>query len=243
VSADILVYALVAAGLVFWLRSILGTRHGDERERENPLARAKLDPHPDNMNPLAEEARDMTAEDRIRELAATQKGKVFIEGEKAERGLMDIAHSDREFDVNFFLDGCQEAFAMIVESFAAGDREALKELLGPAVYSAFEGAITQREARNEKQETQIRAIRKAEVIEARMSGRMAYITVRFIAEETSVTKDSNGNIVDGHEGRITSMRDVWTFSRDVKSRDPRWMVIETRGDFEDDNKILPNTVL
>ena len=37
-SADILLYALVAAGLVFWLRNILGTRHGDERQRSNPFS-------------------------------------------------------------------------------------------------------------------------------------------------------------------------------------------------------------
>lgn len=242
-SADILVYALVAAGLVFWLRNILGTRNGEERERENPLARAKLEPHPDNMNPLSDEDRVMTAEERIRKLASEPGAKVSIDGEKAERGLLDIAYSDREFDVNFFLDGCQEAFVMIVEAFAAGDRETLKELLGPAVYGAFESAITAREGRGEKQETQIRAIRKADITEARMSGKMAYVTVKFHAEEVSVTKDSSGNIVDGHPERVTAMRDVWTFSRDVKSRDPRWMVIETRGDFEDDNKILPNTVL
>ena len=62
------------------------------------------------------------------------------------------------------MDGAQEAFAIIVEAFAAGDRETLKDLLGPAVYHAFEAAITAREGRGEKQETQIRAIRKAEAI-------------------------------------------------------------------------------
>ena len=70
----------------------------------------------------------------------------------------------------------------------------------------------------------------------------ANITVRFTADEVSVTRDSAGEIIDGHPEKLTAMRDVWTFSRDTKSRDPRWLVIETRGDFEDDNKILPNTI-
>lgn len=239
-SADLLVYALVAAGLVFWLRNILGTRHGDERQRENPLARAHLEPNPDNANPFADEEREITGEDRVKKLAAEEGGKVSITD--AEIGLVGIARADREFDIGFFMDGAQEAFAMIVEAFAAGDRETLKDLLGPAVYHAFEAAITAREGRGEKQDTQIRAIRKAEAIEARVDGRKAIITVRFTADEVSVTRNSVGEIIDGHPEKLTAMRDVWTFSRDTKSRDPRWLVTETRGDFEDDNKILPNTI-
>jgi predicted lipid-binding transport protein (Tim44 family) len=238
VSADLIVYALVAAGLVFWLRSILGTRSDDDPQ-PGAMARVPLEPNPDNMNPFADEAREITAEERIKKLAAETEGKVLIT--EAEAGLVAIARADREFDVKFFMDGAQEAFAMIVESFAAGDRETLKDLLGAAVYNAFEGAIKAREGRGEKQETQIRAIRKAEAIEARLSGRTAYITVRFTADEMSVTKNSLGEIIDGNPERTSAMRDVWTFSRDIKSRDPRWMVIETRGDFEDDNKIIPNT--
>ena len=242
-TADLLVYALVAAGLVFWLRSILGTRHGDERQRENPLTRPPLEANPDNMNPFAEEEREMTGEDRVKKLAADSGGKISIDGATVEAGLIDIARADREFDVGFFMDGAQEAFAIIVEAFAAGDRETLKDLLGPAVYHAFEAAITAREQRGEKQETQIRAIRKAEAIEAGVSARSkANITVRFTADEVSVTRNSAGEIIDGHPEKLTAMRDVWTFSRDTKSRDPRWLVIETRGDFEDDNKILPNTI-
>ncbi len=241
-SADLIVYALVAAGLVFWLRSILGTRHGEERQRDNPLLREKTDGAGDSAAVSLDGEREMTAEERVRKLAEIKEGKVTIENKNAEAGLVDIARADREFDVNFFMTGAQDAFVIIVESFAAGDRETLKELLGSSVYNAFEGAITAREGRNEKQETQIRAIRKAEAIEARVSGRTVYVTIRFTAEETSVTRDISGEIVEGNPERVTAMKDIWTFSRDLKSRDPRWVVMETRGDFEDDNKILPNAI-
>lgn len=239
---DLIVYALVAAGLVFWLRTILGTRHGDERQRDNPFTASSLDRAPDAANPLVGEAAAMTSEERVQKLAGEAASKISIENKGAESGLIDIARADREFDIDFFMDGAQEAFALIVESFAAGDRDTLKSLLGASVYNAFESAITEREKRGEKQDTQIRAIRKAEAIEARVSGRTAYITVRFTAEEVSVTRDAAGEIVDGHPERVSAMRDVWIFSRDLKSRDPRWLVVETRGDFEDDNKIIPNTI-
>jgi len=70
---------------------------------------------------------------------------------------------------------------------------------------------------------------------------MALITVRFWADERTVTKDENQNIISGHPDKTTVMRDVWTFSRDVKSRDPRWLVVETREDGIEDNETIPNT--
>lgn len=231
--ADLIVYALVAAGLVFWLRNILGTRNGEEKPVESPLLRE---------NRQATPAPEINGEDLINQLAARKDGKASIEGAAAQNGLIEISKFDRAFDINFFVDGAQEAFAIVVESFAAGDRATLKDLLSENVYRPFEEAIGAREQRGDKQATQIRAIRKAEVIEARLSGRTAFITMRFTADEVSVTRNAGGEIIDGHPDKATQMRDVWVFSRDLRSRDPRWLVVETRGDFEDDNKILPNTV-
>ena len=164
-----------------------------------------------------------------------------IDNKTAEMGLLDILKTDKNFDIDFFLDGAKDAFVMIVEAFAEGDREMLKELLAPEVYKAFEGAISDREARNESQITDIHAIRKADVIAARTEDKKAFITVKFVADETSVTRDKNDVVTHGHPERITQMKDIWTFGRSMKSKDPSWLVYETRGDFEDDNDILPNT--
>ncbi|MGB4057394.1 MAG: Tim44/TimA family putative adaptor protein [Alphaproteobacteria bacterium] len=232
-TADLIVYALVAAGLVFWLRSILGTRHGEERQREVIIPKEQSDG-------IAAVGEPVAIEDRIKSIIENTTSKVAID-KAAESGLVDISHADREFDIDFFIQGAQDAFAMIVESFAAGDRASLKDLLGDSVYAAFEGAITEREKRREKQQTQIRAIRKAEIVEAMLRGRMASITLRFTADEVSVTRDEAGAVIDGHPEKLTVVRDVWTFMRDIKSRDPRWMVVETRGDFEGDNNYIPNT--
>ena len=130
---------------------------------------------------------------------------------------------------------------MVVETFAEGDREALDDLLGDKVYKAFDQAIAAREAEGNTQSTEIHAISQAKIIEAQMDGKTARVTIRFEADQTSTTYDKDEKLIAGHPDRTTKMVDIWTFSRDVKSKDPRWMVIETRGDFEDDNDLIPDT--
>lgn len=240
--ADIIIYALVAAGLVFWLRNVLGTRHGEERDRSNPY----LSPA-ENTSPAARDnpavpaaAPEQGAEEKIAMLGRA-RGQVFsVENKTAENGLLDILRADRNFDAGFFLEGAQEAFVMIVEAFAKGDHETLKDLLSEDVCRAFEGAIAERQQRGETQVTDIHSIRRAEILEAGIRDKTARITVRFTADETSVTRDAEGQILSGHPDRVSEMRDIWTFARDVKSRDPRWLVVETRGDFEEDNDLIPN---
>lgn len=238
--ADLFVYALVAAGLVFWLRNILGTRHGDERQRPG------LSPVKDMVDKRTsgseeDDGPEIRPENRIRALFEDQKGVCAIENKTAEKNLLEILKADKRFDIDFFFEGAQDAFAIIVEAFADGDSETLKDLLAPSVYKAFEAEIKAREARGETQDTEIHAIEKAEITEARRHEGTAYITLRFVAEETSVTRDKNGEIIAGHPDRTTAMRDIWVFGRNLKSRDPRWLVYETRGDFEGDNDIIPDT--
>ncbi len=236
--ADLIVYALVAAGLVFWLRSILGTRHGEER----PRSEAFMSGDAQDVNVIIDQISEiLTKEDEIRELAKTPHKNYAIDNKNAESGLIDISRADKGFDVHVFLQGAQDAFVMIVESFAEGDRTVLRDLLGDEVYGAFEGAITEREKQNHTQTTDIHAIRNAEVIAARLEDKTAMVTIRFTAEESSVTKDKDGKIISGNADKISEMKDIWTFNRNVKSKDPSWLVVETRGGFDDDNEFIPDS--
>ncbi|MCB1651668.1 MAG: Tim44 domain-containing protein [Alphaproteobacteria bacterium] len=239
--ADLIIYALVAAGLVFWLRSVLGTRHGEERERPSPFLAGEGEDGRTDGDQSALAAGPMSMEDEIAALASEPRGPFAIENKTAEMGLIEIARADKSFDIGFFLQAAQDAFVIIVESFAEGDRETLHDLLGDDVYQAFEGAITAREAEKHTQVTDVHAIRRTEVTAARMEGRSAVITVKFEAEETSVVRDMDGHVITGDPDRTAKVKDMWTFSRDIKSKDPSWLVIETRSGFEDDHELIPNT--
>lgn len=233
-----MIYALIAAGLIFWLRSILGTR--DEDEPPQPKVRLEIDNSGKIINlDAAEKESDKSA--LVTELAENSKGNMSIADRVTEEAVIEIAKIDREFDVYQFLQASQDAFVFIVESFADGDRETLKDLLGAEVYDAFDGAITAREKAGETMMAEIQAIEKSEICEARLEGKTAFVTVRFWAEEVTSTKDEDGNIVSGHPDKPIKMRDVWTFTRDLKSRDPRWFVVETREDGEGDSENIPNT--
>lgn len=236
---DLIIYALVTAGLIFWLRTILGTRNGEERDRSTPFLKADPDAVKNNVVSLNDKVD--AAENKISELVRSPKNGMSIDNKTAENGLLAIAQIDRSFDIIKFLFAAQDAFVFIVESFAEGDRETLSDLLAPEVYTAFEGAISQREKDGHTMKTEIVAIKQSVVAEAKLDGKTALVSVRFFAEETSCTKDQNGEVVFGHPEKITQMRDLWTFSRDLRSRDPRWMLVATREDGADDNLIVPNT--
>lgn len=241
-QADLIIYALVAAGLVFWLRSVLGTRHGDERERPNPFTQAPVEkPATDVAKPVPIDQLGITDATPKMDLPRN----VSFGNEAAEQGVYDIFRIDREFDLVNFTQAAQDAFVIIVEAFAEGDHDTLKNLLEPQVYAAFEGALKQREANGEKISTEIHAVRKVELLTACIDGKTAYITIRFIADETCVVRDSAGLILSGDPDRITEMNDIWTFSHVLKGRDPRWLVHETRdGDIQEEHRTpVPDVVV
>lgn len=241
--ADLFVYALVAAGLIFWLRNIMGTSHEDEPKRPGNLAGEPAKGGPPSLGDSNFVADDVPASqsDRIADLAKNPTNILAIDNKTAENGLIEIADRDRSFDIDVFLEGAQDAFVMIVEGFAKGDRELLESLLGEDVFNAFNAAIDEREKIENIQETEIHAVRNAEVIEAKLDYNKALVTIRFKADETSVTRDKTGKIIEGDPDKTTEMHDIWTFGRDIKSRDPRWFVFETRGDFDGDNDLIPDT--
>ena len=237
-DTTLILYALVAAGLVFWLKSILGTRSGEERERPNPFTapppeakgrRDALEPavHDDMVTLPAGDQSPMPALPR----------NVTLSGDDVERGISEIARADRTFDISRFIGNVQDAFVMIVEAFAAGDRETLRDLLEPPVYGAFDKAIQEREAAGQVLSTEIHAVRKIEFLKATADQRETVISIRFVADETCVARDRDGKILSGDPDRITEMNDIWTFVRPLKSRDPIWLLRETRdGDVKEEHK-------
>ena len=151
----------------------------------------------------------------------------FSVEEAVAAGLDAIARDDRTFDAKEFIIGAGKAYEMIVVAFAAGDRRTLKNLLSREVYDGFEAAIRDRESKGEKAETRFVSIDRADIIGAELRARTAQVTVRFVSQLISVTRDRNGNVIDGSPEKVTDVTDVWTFARDVTSRDPNWKLVAT----------------
>jgi predicted lipid-binding transport protein (Tim44 family) len=95
------------------------------------------------------------------------------------------------------------------------------------VYDGFESAIREREAQNYRAETRFVSIDTCEIIGAELRAKTAQITLRFVSQLISVTRDRSGKVVDGNPEKVTEVTDVWTFARDVSSRDPNWKLVAT----------------
>lgn len=224
---DVLLIAGIAAFLVYRLYSVLGTRNGEERERQNPFVQQPKSPGGDmaaapTLSPASQQTVvPLAGMDQLVDRDANQDGRI-------ETGLSEIAAEDPYFEINSFMQGARAAFEMVVMAYSRGDLDTLKSLLSPKLYSDFEAGVKAREAAGHTNEVSIQRMKSARIVEAHLGGTMAYVTVDFDVEETSVTRDSSGNIVDGDPDKIFSVEDVWTFTRDVRASDPNWILIETR---------------
>ena len=148
-------------------------------------------------------------------------------GSAVAAGLDAIVAADADFDPQHFLTGARAAYEMIVNAYAEGDRRTLKNLLSREVYDGFDAAIAEREKRGETVESRFVSIDSADIAGAEMRGRSAQVTVRFVSQLVSVTRDKQGNVVDGNADKVSEVTDVWTFARDVGSRDPNWKLVAT----------------
>ena len=149
------------------------------------------------------------------------------EGTTLNESLRAIAKADHAFDPDSFLNGAKMAYEMIVTAFAEGDRKTLKPLLSREVYDGFVSAIDDRESRQEKIEFRFVGIDKAEITEAALRDASAQITIRFLSKLISATHDKAGQVIDGDPIHVGDVTDIWTFSRDVTSRDPNWKLVAT----------------
>lgn len=232
------IYTIIFLGLAVFifirLRSVLGQRTGRERPPYDPYSRRDAANAPANgadkvVNfPERKVEPAATAEPvEPSEPAPARWSGVAEVGSAVANGLDAIAAQERGFDAKHFLDGARSAYEMIVVAFAQGDRATLKDLLAKDVFEGFAAAIAEREAQGEKMETRFVGIQKAEITEASVRGRTAQVTVRFLSQLISVTRDKAGTVVDGDAEQVVDVTDVWTFSRDLGARDPNWKLVAT----------------
>jgi predicted lipid-binding transport protein (Tim44 family) len=223
-----IIFLALAVFIFLRLRSVLGQRTGRERPPYDPYsARDAMRPSPgDKVVALPGRAPDTQKSSEPAEPVDRWKG-VAEPGSALAAGLDAIAREDKTFDPKHFVTGARAAYDMIVTAYAAGDRRQLKNLLGKDVYDGFDAAIKDRETRGETVETRFVSIDGATLIGAEARGKTAQVTVRFQSQLVSVTRDKAGNVIDGNPDKVTDVTDVWTFARDVSSRDPNWKLVAT----------------
>jgi predicted lipid-binding transport protein (Tim44 family) len=219
-----IIFLALAVFIFLRLRSVLGQRTGRERPPYDPYSARDAVRGATNDNIVTLPGR--SAADAAQKPAERWKG-IAEPGSTVAAGLDTIAGEDKAFDVKHFVTGARAAYEMIVLAYAEGDRRTLKNLLSREVYEGFETAIRERESKGETVETRFVAIDKSDITAAELRGRMAQITLRFVSQLISVTRDKSEKVIEGNPERVTDVTDVWTFAHDLSSRDPNWKLVAT----------------
>jgi predicted lipid-binding transport protein (Tim44 family) len=212
----IVILALVALFIGLRLYSVLGERTGHEQPILKPAdpeqAEARVEPRAatrPSASPAATDPDDMaylpTAGPAIRALLA----------------------SDPSFDVARFLEGSKAAYRLILEAFWKGDLEAMRAYVDNHVFETFSSAVEQRSKDGLVLDNRLVAIEQALVAGAELDGSVALVTVRIEADIAAVTRNAAGEVVAGSLSDAIQTRDRWTFRRDIASRDPNWLLVET----------------
>ncbi|MBB4304295.1 putative lipid-binding transport protein (Tim44 family) [Rhodobium orientis] len=225
-------FLILAVAIFLRLRSVLGRRTGHERPPFDPYSSRGEQEKPsrsggDNVVTLPRHRDEAPATGIETDERIENVDRMAPEGSALNNALRTIVSADRSFDAKHFLTGARSAYEMIVTAFADGDRRSLQNLLANDVYDSFVGAIADRESRGETIESTFIGIDKAEIVEAGLQGATAQITVRFKSQLISVTKDSEGRIVEGDPNAVNEVTDIWTFARDTESPDPNWKLVAT----------------
>jgi predicted lipid-binding transport protein (Tim44 family) len=226
----LILFLTLAVGIFWKLWSVLGQRTGRERPPLDSFSRSRdaVRPSaPDNVVAMPGRTGEPPPRNPDTAAPADRWSGIAEAGSAVAGGLDTIARDDKSFDVKHFIAGARAAYEMIVTAYASGDRRALRGLLSREVYDGFDAAIREREAKGETAESRFVSIDKSDITGAELRGHTAQITIRFVSQLVSVTRDRNGNVVEGNPDRVTDVTDVWTFARDLSSRDPNWKLVAT----------------
>jgi predicted lipid-binding transport protein (Tim44 family) len=197
---DILALAVLAIFLGFRLRSVLGKRTGFEQDY----------------------TRDPETVEKISRTKVKPDVVTALNGD----GVEALQMADPTFSTADFVKSASAAYKMILESFAEGDIDALKPLLGYEKYAEFADAIRQRQKAVETLSIEILSLNKAELVAAKLTDGVAAVTVEFHSQQQRLLKDEGGTLVDGDADVDENFIERWTFERDTSSSDPNWLLVE-----------------
>jgi predicted lipid-binding transport protein (Tim44 family) len=218
-TLDIILFAMIAAFLVLRLRSVLGKKTGHQRPSasQSDLSRDDSD---ENLVRFPGSASE--------ESRSSEPGMDINTEDPLEAAITEVRIADPSFSPTEFLNGARGAFEMVVQAYANGDRDTLRTLLNDEVFEDFATAIDAREKSEETLDFTLIGLKDAALTEARVSGRMAFVTIQFVSEQVNVTRDKDQKVIAGDPNSIETVTDIWTFARNTRASDPNWTLVETR---------------
>lgn len=222
-TVEIVILAMIAAFLGLRLYSVLGRR----AEHEEEAIPGRIDKKPVGTPAAPAPRQPVERQQQQAPVPALRPRDFPAVTASVERGLRAIGAADRQFDAYAFLEGARGAYRMILEAFWRGDKEELSHLCDRAVYEGFAAAIDARVAAGETLENRLVRIEETTISAAGFDAPVASISVRFRSDIAAVTRDAQGHVIAGSLDDAIEAIDIWSFSRNVASSDPDWLLDET----------------
>ena len=209
---ELIILAGIAVFLFLRLKNVLGTREGFEKPRMEP----KTD-SPKREFKVIDGGEDKDITDNVEK------------NSKSANALKIIKEKDENFTVNEFLSGARSAYEWILMSFEKNEMDDIRDLLSEEVAEAFDSVVEQRVSQGLTIEAEFIGVREMKLVDAdyNLKTDTAEIVVSFVGEITSVVKNASGEIIEGDSKQIKRQKDTWTFSKNIKSSDPNWLLVAT----------------
>jgi len=208
---DILILAAIALFLGYRLWSVLGTH-------QKPISR-KRPGDDENIVPIRA-SKPKSADKEPKNHPSRTKDVVDVP--------LNYTPDPRYFDEDHFLQGAEIAFRQIVQAFSMNDKGTLERLLDPKIYDTFSNAIDERTKKKITLEVDLPQIVSAEILSKKVEKNVAYVTVKFVSEQCTVTRNAKGNVIAGDPDHYAEIKDIWTFARPVDSPNPNWTLAATQ---------------
>ena len=212
---DILILAMIAVFILNRLRNVLGKKTGNEEDiSQNLNVKTKLkETKPDRelnlkMNKDLNKSLYNLHEDR-----------------DINKALNAIKKIESSFELENFVDKAKKAFEYILNAYSANNLKNLKILLDEKIYQGYQKDIEKRIKKKENFEITIINIKEPIIKHAKVVDKKAQITLEYESEQIHLLKNSKGDIIEGDSNQILNISEQWTFSRELKSRNPNWKLL------------------
>ena len=214
---QIFILAAVAIFLFWRLKAVLGSREGFEKTHKEIKTSGEVIKSPDVINEPNKPDSDDDIFDYVEENSTSAE--VFKK----------MKEFDNDFSVNKFVSGAKMAYEIIIMAFENGDIEKLDTLLEKKVLKRFKSVIEKRKKDGFVVDAKFIGMRDIRIIDASFSEKtkIADITLSFKSELSTVVKDVEGTIVEGHPDEIKKQKDTWIFTKDLSEKSPLWLLKST----------------
>ena len=127
-----------------------------------------------------------------------------------------------------FLNGAQIAYETIITDFSDNDNKLTtsRSLLSKKIYDQFNQALNERNNKGHYAEITFIGINSAKIKEHKKVNSFLQVTVDFVGEVITCIRDKEKKIISGHPEKIKKIYDTWVFSRDIRSKNPNWQLVD-----------------